>query len=294
MNTQNFVVETNKAHERYIQKLQNKSDDNFSYWLSSAATHLCVIFDDVKLKDKLTHVDELVQAVKKGFKRKDMPRNLSRVEQNDLMYSKALFTKIFKNKPDESHVSGLKELELEVVQDSMTAKGTGVKGKEAECTMGRHSFIIPKTLPRSHKFCMHCLENYGRINKKCLIDFMPCEKHRQKSNNIQGGPDSLVNVDEVEKVFKPVVVKGTIPSPHACELCATNSNIHEATEATAAVKWCPDCEKLLSANCRRSRKKNNLLNTHVVQDLENSLNDSAASGKLTTESNRGKIIILYA
>lgn len=141
-----FLEKTNRAHEVFIEKLNlhDASDSDFTYWISSAALSLCVSEKNVELKGKLKYTDELVKAVKKGFEQKNLLHDSSEEERDCMTYSTALFTKIIKDKPDDSNTletsiaSVSKESEEEVVQVSTTAKSTKVMvGEDVKCAICR-------------------------------------------------------------------------------------------------------------------------------------------------------------
>lgn len=217
MNEPHCVQEANSAHEVFLEKLSahNEPDSDFPYWLSSATLNLCMDFEDVKLKDQLKHVDKLVKAVKEGFEQKHLLLNLSSEERERMIYSKKLFTKIFKNKPDNSKTveasiaSVWKESEEEVVQESTTAKRRKVMfgGKEeVKCAICRQSFKRPIILPCSHVFCMHCLEKTGQMTNKYPGDMMLCKSCEQEFKIPKEGFQGLENFQAVE--FLEIVNRG--------------------------------------------------------------------------------------
>lgn len=266
MSEPDLIKTSNGGHEAFLEKLKSikASDSNFLYWLSSAAVNLCLAFKNVKLRSKLIHYEELSKAVKEGFDQiKDLLDDLSEEEKYNMDFSKAFFTQTFEVKPDGgktvvvARVTVSEDSEEEVFHEGMTVKRTNVTvgGKEeVKCAVCRLTLKRPEILPCSHVFCMHCLEETGKITKKNPGDMIPCERRGQEFTIPKDGFDGLENFKAIRKVINPAQVLDPSSKCNICKSRAEDSGLADVTEILPAVVYCVDCKKQLCSECLQHQK----------------------------------------
>lgn len=300
MSKPDLVEVVNRGHEAFLVKLRLPDAPDFSHWLSIAARTLCLNVKNVDIRDKMKHVEELVEAVKKGFERKDLLKDLSEEEKAGLTYSKKRFTTVFEDKLGESKTvepslaTASKDSEANVVQESLSAlKGNVMVGgyEGAKCAICMQSFKRPKCLPclQRYVFCMHCLEKTGRMTIKYPGDMMSCGRCGQEFVIPKEGFDGLENFEGAEKVIEPAQVMNVFSTcrPDLCDVCFEVMDLDDVAKVSQANIYCYDCDKKLCAARHRCHK--DLLKSHKVQALEDLQKVSSAFEKLSSRSKTGKI-----
>jgi len=132
-----------------------------------------------------------------------------------------------------------------------------------ECSICAETFINPKILPCVHTFCMHCLEEYEKYNKR-PGSRMCCPICRNEFTIPDKGLSELPNNFFVGKIVE-IGKLATVPAKEAvCDVCSEKT--------TVAKMFCIDSEQKLCDRCSSSHTRIKLCHNHQVVELGSQLN----------------------